>query len=490
MLRHIASASFLSFAVVSIGQNTFPWPATGQVGIGTTTPFGSYLLHLDAPALPSPTGEPLMRATVNDSPDQHLSINNVTSLNGTFFPMLWGGDERPTPAAGTRHGGLYLRGNVVDDVNDAGTLSPLMVFNGILNYNSVTGTSNPVVIRPLFSWTNQFATMMLMSANGNLGIGTGGNVAPTARLHTNGTLRFQGLTANTYTSALVVDASGNVATRAWPGTGATLSCSTVNFVPKVTGTNVLNCSQIWDNGTLVNINSTSTVVANPSVRFRVNGNMQVNSTYYTSDQRVKQDVKRLNGSLEKVMRLNPVSYNWNKAARPGFEFDDQLHLGFLAQELEKVVPAIVATDSEGYKAINYTELVPLLVASMQDQSLIIEDKQSQIDALNERLAVLEGKSTENGQMEAVGTKMTRLEQNAPNPFTENTIIRYNLAEKAGQCSIDVLDIGGKVVKSFKFLGSGSGQLLLEAGSLPAGTYTYALFVAGKSVDSKIMVVTH
>ena len=83
----------------------------------------------------------------------------------------------------------------------------------------------------------------------------------------------------------------------------------------------------------------------------------------------------------------------------------------------------------------------------------------------------------------------RLEQNAPNPFNQNTMINYSLPEKAGNAVINITDMNGKVIKTVALTEKGKGQLVLEAGQLAAGTYRYSLIVNGKLLDTKKMVLT-
>jgi hypothetical protein len=59
----------------------------------------------------------------------------------------------------------------------------------------------------------------------------------------------------------------------------------------------------------------------------------------------------------------------------------QLQYGLIAQEVEKVLPNIVNTDSEGYKSVNYNELIPLLLKNVQEQDKKIKELQKEIQQL-------------------------------------------------------------------------------------------------------------
>lgn len=81
----------------------------------------------------------------------------------------------------------------------------------------------------------------------------------------------------------------------------------------------------------------------------------------TSDRRLKENIDPLENSLEKVLSLRPISYNWiNK------EISDSKQIGFIAQEVEEVFPEVVKTDKEGFKAMSYSELISPVVKALQE----------------------------------------------------------------------------------------------------------------------------
>ena len=97
-------------------------------------------------------------------------------------------------------------------------------------------------------------------------------------------------------------------------------------------------------------------------------------------------------AMEKVSKLNAVSYRWKD---PESDKTEGLNIGLIAQDVEKVVPEVVSTkpriennDGEGENAelkdrlyIEYSQLVPLLIESVKELSKTIENQQKQIDDL-------------------------------------------------------------------------------------------------------------
>jgi hypothetical protein len=105
------------------------------------------------------------------------------------------------------------------------------------------------------------------------------------------------------------------------------------------------------------------------------------ATYITtSDARLKTNITGLNYGLKTVMAMHPVRYAWKKSPTK----TDQL--GFLAQEIQKLVPEAVnvGTDANHTLGINYVEIVPVLVNALQEQ-------QAEIDALKTANAALSQK---------------------------------------------------------------------------------------------------
>jgi hypothetical protein len=82
----------------------------------------------------------------------------------------------------------------------------------------------------------------------------------------------------------------------------------------------------------------------------------------------------------------------------------------------------------------------------------------------------------------------QLEQNQPNPFSENTTIKYYLPNSTERATMAITDMNGTVLKTFTLSGKGYGQVLVGGGSLPSGTYIYTLTVNEERVDSKRMML--
>lgn len=102
-----------------------------------------------------------------------------------------------------------------------------------------------------------------------------------------------------------------------------------------------------------------------------------------SDGRYKKNILPLKSSLDKVMQLRPVTYNWRTEEFPNKHFTNDLQIGFIAQELEKVIPQVVHTDvaDNNYKSVDYGRLTPVLVEAMKEQQVQIEKLQKEVEEL-------------------------------------------------------------------------------------------------------------
>ncbi|PWN71079.1 hypothetical protein C1631_000165 [Chryseobacterium phosphatilyticum] len=117
-----------------------------------------------------------------------------------------------------------------------------------------------------------------------------------------------------------------------------------------------------------------------SAKLDVAGTVRASAIDYNSDERLKQNITDIKSSDQLLLKLRPVSYFWNETGKKKGG-NIQLQYGLVAQEVEKILPNIVSTDNEGYKSVNYNELIPLLVQTVQEQGKKIEELQKEVQLL-------------------------------------------------------------------------------------------------------------
>jgi DNA-directed RNA polymerase subunit L len=136
------------------------------------------------------------------------------------------------------------------------------------------------------------------------------------------------------------------------------------------GTTETNGINILENGN-VGIGTNA-----PTVRLQVNGDIIANSIGGSSDFRFKTNIRPVTNALDKIKALRGVYFNWNQNDYPDRQFGSNIELGFIAQEVEKIIPEIVTKDKtkDEFRSIKYDKLVALLVEAIKEQ-------QKQIDSL-------------------------------------------------------------------------------------------------------------
>jgi len=238
-----------------------------------------------------------------------------------------------------------------------------------------------------------------------------------------------------------------------------------------------------------------------------------------SDKRLKRNIKKYEGGLSIIKKLNPVTYEYNGKAGT---IDGQEQIGVVAQELQKVAPHMVSTfkfttaDDGGieyidgrpdgkkvtrteqeYLSINASSLKWIIVDAIQEQQQIIDSQKDEIKALQAEIvemkaivqAVLNNQNTDtNRQNIQLDGRGAYLEQNQPNPFNHNTSIKYNIPIDATDAVVNIFGTNGQLIHSESITNTGKGELQIKAGTIAAGTYNYSLIINGNIVDTKRMVI--
>lgn len=130
-------------------------------------------------------------------------------------------------------------------------------------------------------------------------------------------------------------------------------------------------------------------VASPEYALHVNGQVAGTGPYRElSDGRLKKDVRPLDAGLSRVMSLRPVSYDWRRSENPQMALPETRSIGFVAQELEQVVPEAVSADARGLRTVAYGELVPVLAKAVQEQQALIEAQRVELEQLRAKVDAL------------------------------------------------------------------------------------------------------
>lgn len=122
----------------------------------------------------------------------------------------------------------------------------------------------------------------------------------------------------------------------------------------------------------------------------VSGNIyHTGSVLNSSDKRYKRDITGLTSSLSKTLQLKGVNYYYKSEAFSQKKFSERLQIGFIAQEVRKIVPELVLEDQEGYLSVDYSKLTPLLVEAIKEQQVLIQQLKNENSFVHQRLAAIE-----------------------------------------------------------------------------------------------------
>ena len=290
--------------------------------------------------------------------------------------------------------------------------------------------------------------------------------------------------------------------------------------------------QLWLHGKkgiyMTSNGQASTVIASydPSVNanFVFNTNLRVNGVNITSDARLKENVESFQNTLGIIDQLNGVSYNYklseiNKYREPdGSKFSQDLstqkntnsdlstnaaltekeiqdklyqsemerkeaeeasrkRIGFLAQDVEKVLPELVRTDENGIKSIDYTGFIPLIVESLKEMQQTIQDQQNEIENLRSLLP--EGTKS---MLRSTSTNNINVVEGAKLYNRAGTSVSYILPSAFSNAYLQVFDIAGRILKKIT-LTTPNDIVEINPSEIGLGTFIYVLYVDGQKADT-------
>lgn len=113
----------------------------------------------------------------------------------------------------------------------------------------------------------------------------------------------------------------------------------------------------------------------------IEGKFTSNGIKETSDGRFKKNINGISNALSTVLNLEGVTYNWRTEEFPEKSFTERMEYGVIAQQIEKYVPELVSTDENGYKSVQYSHMVPLLLEAIKEQQDIINSQSKELGVL-------------------------------------------------------------------------------------------------------------
>ncbi|MDD3877160.1 MAG: tail fiber domain-containing protein [Bacteroidales bacterium] len=245
---------------------------------------------------------------------------------------------------------------------------------------------------------------------------------------------------------------------------------------------------------------------------KITDQLTVNTTVYNSDQRLKKNITGLTyNTFEKISQLNAVSYLYKTrlelTADGIIPIDtsttvetenihiNKQHFGFIAQDVQQILPELVYEGEDGILGIDYIGFIPLIIETIKQQNAKIDDLETQLNnccktSLNEQqLRLGTNESTNTSENSEISGQAARLFQNTPNPFTTETQIKCYIPVDTRNANIYIYNMQGAQLKKYALNGTGEIIVKINGYELTAGMYLYALIVDGIEIDVKRMVIT-
>ena len=113
------------------------------------------------------------------------------------------------------------------------------------------------------------------------------------------------------------------------------------------------------------------------------------TAYYSSDIRLKENISVISNPIEKIKQIRGVEFDWkedyidNRGGEDGY-FVRKNDVGVIAQEIESILPQLVGTRSDGYKAVKYEKITALLIEAIKEQQRTIDKLIIDIENLKQK----------------------------------------------------------------------------------------------------------
>ncbi len=104
----------------------------------------------------------------------------------------------------------------------------------------------------------------------------------------------------------------------------------------------------------------------PQCELDIAGILCPSQAYSNSDRKFKKDIDVLSPPLDKLAKLQAVSYSFDRATHPDRGFPSDVQLGFIAQEIRSQFPELVKQGSDGYFSIDYSRMTVVLLESIRE----------------------------------------------------------------------------------------------------------------------------
>lgn len=362
-------------------------------------------------------------------------LNNSEKMRISALGNVGIGEKNPTYKLHVTHGGssgMLLKSTASYSILDidafSGDAALRFLSNGVSSWNvrNQPGTDN----FQIFEMGGGGERLLIQNSTGNVGIN---QFEPAVKLHVvapstaKGAAIFENSIANSLDTGIVATFSSYTgSSNLYHFTANSAATKATGFVARVKYMGVEGLVSSGSttgyggyfssgNSNQTNYGVSGIAAGSSGINYGVYGSAGFGTTNYaiycagngvytgtwssSSDARLKTDIQNLNQGLDVVMKLRPTSYLYrtNDSKYKTMALPVGTHFGFIAQELENVLPSLVSnnvhqtpsgstgsqSEAIDFKAVNYTELIPILTKAIQEQ-------QAQIELLKQEVSKLKG----------------------------------------------------------------------------------------------------
>ena len=157
--------------------------------------------------------------------------------------------------------------------------------------------------------------------------------------------------------------------------GGTITATTIgNAIGALSGSSQVSLASTNGFGTYINqavLSTSSPTFAALTINGAITATGDI-TAYFTSDERLKENIQPITNALSKVESISGNEYDW----KGGFE---EIHtkkgndVGVIAQEIQKILPQAVIERDNGYLGVNYEKIIPLLIQSIKELSAKVKE---------------------------------------------------------------------------------------------------------------------
>jgi trimeric autotransporter adhesin len=373
---------------------------------------------------------------------------------------------------------------------------------GTIDGTNFIGTTDNV---PFTIRTNNQSVVRIDPINTNLFVGATSGGLNTSGGNNYGIGRFT-LGQNTTGNRNVAIGDAALGQNTTGGNNTCIGTSTSTTIGNLQESSALGAGALVNATSKIRLGSTTTLTVETQLNYST-----------ISDGRFKYNINEADViGLEFIKKLRPVVYNFDTKRFQEFltqnmpedtrknyldkDFAPSTAIrqsGFIAQEVEAAAKQtgynfngvhVPETKDDNY-SLAYAQFTVPLVKAVQELSKQNDDLKKEMAELRSMLTALKSNTIEGSIKITEANMEAKLYQNAPNPFSKTTTIRYSLPTTAKRATISITTMEGIKIKTFTLNSKNGEALNINGGELSAGTYMYTLAVDDVMVVTKKMILT-